>query len=314
MASPAGGTQAIAPDAAEAGRDRRLRPFDFRNPSKMGRDELRRLELTHDTFARTMGTALSSRLRTLVRFELLAVDQMIYDELIRSMPNPTVIAQLTMDPLPGTALLEMSTSSALTLVDRLLGGIGRPGLLRRPTELESALITDLVRHAEGALAGTFEPVLAIEPALRGIEFNPNFVQAANPPEMVVVMSYSMSILEGHRSEGLVTLTYPAALLTTAWELEPATDSPRPALSPGSIPNAALAASLPDLSVPLAARLRSSDISAADLDDLRPGDVITLDHGVDEPVIGVVEGSALVEGRLGRKGKNMALEITQWRTS
>ena len=36
-------------------------------------------------------------------------------------------------------------------------------------------------------------------------------------------------------------------------------------------------------------------------------------GVDEGVLGVVAGLELVEGRIGRKGKNMALQVTNWRT-
>jgi flagellar motor switch protein FliM len=312
LANAAGGSQNALDVVGDSGDGRRLRPFDFRNPSKMGRDNVRRLELTHETFIRNMGAALSSRLRTMVRLELLAIDQVTYDEYVRSMPNPTVIAQIGLAPLPGVAMVEMSTSTALTLVDRLLGGIGKPGVLRRPTELESSLITEVVRHAEAALADTFEPLLAVQAELQGIEFNPNFVQATNPSEMVAVMSYSLAILEGHRSEGLLTLCYPFSLLMPAWEMAPKADERPPALGAGISDTSVLAGSLPEIQVPVTARLRGTDITAAELTDLQPGDVVRLDHRVDEPVLGVVEGSALLEGRLGRKGKNMALEISHWR--
>ena len=310
MAANAGGSIASSTLAAERG-ERRLRPFDFRNPTKMGRDDLRRLELTHETFIRNMGAALSGRLRTMVRLELLAIDQVTYDEFVRSMPNPTVIATVALAPLPGVALLEMSTSTALTLVDRLLGGIGKPGVLRRPTELEASLIEDVARHAESALTETFEPLLEVDASLQGIEFNPNFVQATNPSEMVAVMSYSLAVVEGHRSEGLLTLCYPFSLLMPAWELAP-TEERRPALGTG-VPTAPLADGLVQVGVPLTVRLRGSQITAKELADLQPGDVLALDHGVDEPVIGLIEGSSLIEGRIGRKGKHAALEITRWRS-
>lgn len=292
---------------------RRLRPFDFRNPSKMARDYVRRLELTHETFQRALGAQLSSLLRTMVRLELLAIDQLTYDEYVRAMPNPTVIGQVTVAPLPGFALIEMSTSTALTLVDRLLGGHGSAGMIRRPTELESALITDLMRNAETALAETFEPMLAVEPKVTGVEFNPNFAHGANPSEMVMVMSYSLAIVQGQRSEGLMTVCYPFSMLMPLWEMAPDSDEQRPALGMGEPTPAELLSTLPDVTVPLSVRLRESEICTTDLASLQIGDVLRFDHKVEESVIGSIAGMDLLEGRIGRKGKNVALEISNWRS-
>jgi flagellar motor switch protein FliM len=301
-----------SPTAGVDAADRRLRAFDFRSPSKMPRDHVRRLELTHETFQRAMGAQLSSLLRTMARVELLAIDQVTYDEYVRSMPNPTVVGQISMAPLPGVALLEMSTSTALTLVDRLLGGIGKPGVMRRPTELESRLIQDILREAQGALRETFEPLVDVDARFEAIEFNPNFVQATNPSEMVVVMSYSLSILEGTRSEGLLTLCYPFSMLLPAWELAPETEERPRALGAGE-PATPLASTLPEIALPISIRLRETAVRASEIAQLQPGDVLRFDHKVGDGVLGVVAGLELVEGRIGRKGKNMALQVTNWRT-
>lgn len=292
----------------------RMRPFDFRNPSKMARDHVRRLELTHETFERAMATQLSSVLRTMVRLELLAIDQVTYDEYVRSMPNPTVIGQMSLKPLPGVVLVEMGTSTALTLIDRLLGGIGTTGLVRRPTELELPLIEDVLDIAASALQQTLEPIVAVEAGLDAIEFNPNFAQAVKASEMVMVLSYSLAITQGHPSEGLLTLCYPFSLLNAAWELAPVVDDAKPAADSSELDRAAMAGTFPHLAVPVAVRLRSSAIHASDLAGLQPGDVLRFDHKVDEPVLGFVGGKGLVEGRLGRKGSMAALEITKWRTT
>jgi flagellar motor switch protein FliM len=291
----------------------RLRPFDFRNPSKMARDHVRRLELTHETFQRAMSTQLSSILRTMVRLELLAVDQVTYDEYVRSMPNPTVIGQMSLKPLPGVVLVEMGTSTALTLVDRLLGGIGKSGLMRRPTELETPLLEDLLGVAAAALQQTFEPIVSVEAAVDTLEYNPNFAQAVNASEMVMVLSYSLGIVQGQLSEGLMTICYPFSLLDHAWELAPVAEEPKQGAAADDRERFALEGAVPHLSVPVTVRLRSSSINASDLAGLQPGDVLRFDHKVDEPVLGVVGGKSLVEGRLGRKGSVAALEVTKWRT-
>ena len=71
--------------------------------------------------------------------------------------------------------------------------------------------------------------------------------------------------------------------------------------------------LPDVSMPISIRLRETAIPASEIAELQPGDVLRLDHKVDQGVLGVVAGLELVEGRMGRKGKNMALQVTNWRT-
>lgn len=291
---------------------RRLRPFDFRNPSKMAREHVRRLELTHEVFARLFAGDLSDALRAEVRLELMSIDQVTYDEYIRSMPNPTVMIRITLAPLPGAAVVELSTQTGLTLVDRMLGGMGKPGLMRRLTELEGALLRDLMALALPALEATFEPLIEVTPKIEALEFNPNFLQVASPSEMVMVMSYSLSLVHGSRSEGLLTVTYPFSLLEPATELVTLKESDLPALEAGVPDDSPLTRTLPDVSVPISVRLRSSSVQAKELLGLREGDVLRLDHRVDEDVLGVVAGLVLIQGRIGRKGRNMALQLSNWR--
>ena len=291
----------------------RLRPVDFRSPSKMARDHVRSLELTHEVFARRLGSLLTSALRAVVRVEPVSITQVVFEEYSRALPNPTVVAIVDMPPLPGTALVEVDTSMGLTMVDRMLGGIGQPIGIRRPTELEGSLLKELMQYAITSLIDTFEPLLRIEPALAGMEFNPHFVQTIPNAEMVMVMTYDLAITQGIPSSGLLTLCYPFSLLAPTHEhLETAALPDQPAALEAARGNSPLAATLPHAEIPLSVRLHPSQISATDLASLTPGDVIRLDHRVDEPVLGEVEGAPLIEGRVGRRGRNVALEVSAWR--
>lgn len=301
---------AVLPDRRRE--ERRLRPVDFRAPSKMAREHVRSLELTHELFARRLGSSLTSALRAVTRLELLSISQVTYDEYVRSMPNPTVLTVVTLPPLPSTAVIEVGTRLALTLVDRMLGGIGEPGPMRRPTELETVLLRELMGHATDALADTFEPLTPVQPEIAGLEFNPYFVQTIAPSEMVMVLSYNLAVTQGIRTEGLVTLCYPFATLqpTTDRLTSAAMQEGPPALeaSGGASP---MATCLPATKVDVHVRLRDTEVPAAELATLNPGDVIRLDHRVDEPVLGVVAGEPLVAGRVGRRGRKLALEVTDW---
>ena len=66
-------------------------------------------------------------------------------------------------------------------------------------------------------------------------------------------------------------------------------------------------------MPISIRLRETAVSAYEIAELQEGDVLRFDHKVNEGVLGVVAGLELVEGRIGRKGKNMALQVTNWST-
>src|SRR5690606_11515985 len=111
--------------------------FDFRNPGKMAREQVRSLEVAHETFARRWGSVLTNTLRALVHLELVGVQQLTFEDYVRSMPNPVVLGVVDLPPLPGGALLEINVPMGLTMVDRMLGGLGRPVGVRRPTELEA---------------------------------------------------------------------------------------------------------------------------------------------------------------------------------
>lgn len=284
--------------------------YDFRNPTKLGRERVRRLELLHETFQRSLAARLGNVLRTMVRIEPLAVDQITYDEYVRSMPNPTVIGVFGFADIEGSLIVEMGTSTALTLVDRLLGGPGTLGVGRRPTAVETTLIEDILSTLSPCIDETFEPVLPVRTSLTTIEYNPNFAQAANPAEMTVVMSYGLSTLEGSRLDALMTVAYPFSVLEPAWRAIGDMEEKAPTQELGA-DGPQLRQRMPGVSLELAARLPDSMIAAGELAQLQVGDVLRLDHRIDEPVVGVVAGRPILLGRLGQKNRNVAIEITEW---
>lgn len=288
--------------------------FDFRSPGKLAREYVRSLEVAHETFARRFASGLTNALRSVVHLELTAVQQLTYEDYSRSTPNPTVMGVIGLPPLPGAMLVEMNAQMGLTLVDRMLGGTGRPVSMRRPTELEAALLRDILQHAVNALRETLGPLAEVEPETGSVELNPHLVQAVSPSEMVLVLCYSVAVSHGTRSDGLLTLCYPFALLQPlverlgrhAWEHEQPSQ-------PDSGPLAdRIGARLSSTEVSASVHLRPSAVEAASIAALQPGDVLRLDHRVGEPALVSVAGMPLLECRLGRRGSRRAVQISSWR--
>lgn len=292
--------------------------FDFRRPSKFGREPVRRLEVAHEVFSRRIASAWGSALRALVQLEPLGVDQVSYDDYIRSMPTPSVLATAGLAPLPGAVVIELNAQLGLVLVDRLLGGGvptggARSTEVRRPTQLETLLLRDLLQHPVQALEEALGPIVGTSAEFLGVEYNPQLVQVATPSDMVLLMSYRVTITQGSQAEGMLTVCYPAPtimpvleqLTTQSWMDGPAGD-PSGRDSVG--------ARLDDVNIVLRAGLRETPVAARDIVALRVGDVLRLDHGASEAVHCRVEGVTVLHGHLCRRGRRLAVQVERWATN
>ena len=55
---------------------------------------------------------------------MVSVEQLTYEEFIRSIPNPTVLNVFSLEPFEGKAILEINPSVIFYIIDRLFGGPG----------------------------------------------------------------------------------------------------------------------------------------------------------------------------------------------
>lgn len=289
--------------------------FDFRRPSKFGREAVRRLEVAHEVFSRRIASGWGSALRAPVQFEPLGVDQVSYDDYIRSMPTPSVLATVGLAPLPGAVVLELNAQLGLVLVDRLLGGgvptgAARATEVRRPTQLETVLLHDLLEHPVRALEEALGTIVDTTAELHALEYNPQLVQVAAPSDMVLLLSYRVTISQGSQAEGLLTVCYPSPtimpvldqLTTQSWMDGPDHDPAN---------NDSVGARLDDVTLVLRAGLRETAVPARDLVALQVGDVLRLDHAASETVHCRVEGITVLEGHLCRRGRRLAVQVERW---
>ncbi|MDW8105619.1 MAG: flagellar motor switch protein FliM, partial [Armatimonadota bacterium] len=125
--SPPTGMPGAAP-ATGLGKAERRAPiayevYDFRRPDKFSKDQLRTMQMLHETFARLFSSNLAAYLRAPVHIDLISVEQIPYDEYIRAITN-SLINIFSMQPLSGQALLEIEFDVVISMIDRLLGGPG----------------------------------------------------------------------------------------------------------------------------------------------------------------------------------------------
>lgn len=296
--------QAIREEAAQP----QVRPFDFLRPSKFSKEQLRTIELFHEQFCRTVQNQLSGALRAMVDVEVVSADQLSYGEFVNSMPTPSHITIVTMEPLEGNAVIELSLPLIFSMIDRLAGGPGthRPKT-RELTEIEHALVHSVV---EGILTGFTEAWSSVVPVrFRRVatEMNPQFAQIVSPSEMVMLITFELRV---GPVAGTVSLCIPYLVLEPAMEKLTA-QSYFSSLTESSTPElrAGIASRLSGVSVPVAVELGATELSLGDLLALAPGDVIPLAiRPGSDAVVRVGERHAF-QAQPGTRGNRVAVQVT-----
>src|SRR4030042_4748058 len=132
-----------APETQAMPAQRNIKIYDFKRPDKFSKDQIRTVSIMHETFAHLTTTSLSAQLRSLVHVHVASVDQLTYEEFIRSIPTPTTLAVVDMDPLKGSAILEIDPAITFSIIDRLFGGQGESAKFSRDlTDIEQAVRED----------------------------------------------------------------------------------------------------------------------------------------------------------------------------
>lgn len=277
--------------------------YDFRRPTKLSREHVRTLQMAYESFARMYGTLLSSKLRVVSQVSLIAIEQLTYAEYLEQLENPTVLALIELEPLPGVSIFEFSLSTALASVDHLLGGPGGPQPQRTLTDIETPLIHSLLEQILSEFKTAFEPIAEIRPRLTRVEYNPQFVQASSASEAMIVASFEMRV---GSEDCVATICMPFGSIFTKLQGESAgsslTDVQRTAREQA---HRNMAANLHSTPIDVSVRFESIRMAPSDLIALQPGDIVQLNHSVTTPLAVSSAGITFAHAVPGSAGKRLA---------
>jgi flagellar motor switch protein FliM len=286
-----------------------LKLYDFRRPDKFSKDQMRAIQMIHESFCRTLTTSLSTMVRSMVSVEVVAVDQLAYDEFINSLVQPTVIGILEMYPLSGNAILEVNNQLTFAIIDRLLGGKGEP--LRKPrdlTDIERTVMERVMMKILEHLEESWSTVVDIRFRFETMENNPFFVQVCPGSDMVLLVTMKTQIGE---IQGIMNFCIPYFVI------EPLIDklsSQQWFSSTGRKGTEGaqdiLRNRLQEVSIPLALELGHSIVSLGDILQVQTGDVIRLDGTAKDPLGLRVGNRVKFQCAPGIFNKNYAAQVTE----
>lgn len=308
--SPAGTEAApVARNPTQRTRPReKVTPYDFKRPERVGKEQMRALQTLHEGFGRNFGAALSAMLRSIVEVKLTSVDQLTYSEFVFSLENPTCFNVLSASPLEGSLILDINPSILYPIIDRLLGGgRGTSPMARRPlTEIELRLVSRITKLFLDELHHAWENVLDLKLVVERVESNPQLVQIVPPNEVVVLISFELSIGD---VRGMINLCIPFnSLERVGGKLSANTWSGYSSKSPDPEHVDMLERNLKGVLVELVVRLADTSIRTRDLVGLRVGDIITTEKDVHSPLVVTVEDVPKFIARPGEFKARTAIRI------
>lgn len=294
-------------DIKEESQDKKIKKYDFRNPQKIAKDQLRTLEIIHDNFARLIQTYLSGYLRSAVKVSVLTVDQYAYSEFSNAISNPAFLSVINFRPLSGQIIMDISTNIAFAIIDRLLGGDGKNTSDIRPfTEIEVTLLTKVVNRIINFIVEAWDNVIKLDPYLEKIETNSQFAQIVSPSETVALITLNISIGE---IEGMMNVCIPHIVIepildklsTKFWFSTSKKDITKNEVK-------VIEKRMRNVKVEISAVLGSNIITVGELLDLQNKDVIKLDTKANAGVKIKIGSNYKFIGIPGTKNNKMAVKI------
>src|SRR5574344_2332833 len=288
---------------------RKIKIYDFKRPDKFSKEQIRTVSIMHETFARLTTTSLSAQLRSLVHVHVASVDQLTYEEFIRSIPTPTTLAVINMDPLKGNAILEIDPAITFSMIYRLFGGTGQGTKVQRDlTDIESSVMEGIIVRILANMREAWTQVIDLRPRLGQIETNPQFAQIVPPSEMVVLVTLETKVGD---EEGMMNFCIPyltiepiiSKLSSQFWFSSVRRNSTTQYLS-------TIKGQLSSVDMDVVADIGTINLSIRDVLALRVGDVVRLSNvKVGDPLSLNVGNKKKFYCQPGVVGKKMAVQIT-----
>jgi flagellar motor switch protein FliM len=275
--------------------------YNFRRPDRVSKEQIRSLHFLHDRFARNVATSLSAYLRSATDVNVVSVEQFTYSEFLMSLPDPTAFYALSLPPIDGLGALELNPSIAFAMIDRMLGGTGRPPSLSRAlTEIEQNVVDSVVKLILENLTESWAPIISVHFRIHGRETRPQMLQVAAPNEVFILLVFDIKIAE---TRGMLNLCVPAAVgasFAQGWHGTHREPTPlerrRLFENIGRVPLS--------MSASIGTRLEARELLA-----LRPGDCLSLGRAVRDPIEVFAGRVVKFKGHPVRSSRFVGVEVT-----
>lgn len=282
----------------------RVVPYNFSSAGQISTEQLRAISMLNDLFARNLTHNLSAWLRTRFQVNLVSAEQIIFNEFLLRIPEISYVASVRLEPLGALSVMQIDLGLAPPIIDLLLGGEGRNGVLRELTDIEESILGSVIEIICRELTAAWQPV--------GLSFNFERRQMQTQVARVIpvnekTLCLSFEIRMPH-SSGLLNLAFPAVVANTI--LRRLTSDWSRRRHHASDTRARMEAQTRRIRFGCSLQLPTVRMAARKLENLRPGDVLRFELPATTMPVLRVGGQTLNQAQAVRQGAHRAARIEE----
>ena len=287
-----------------AEQEKKYAKYDFASPRKFTKDRIKMLNGIFENYSRVIGSRLNARLRA-------SCEITVESESPTPPTEGDVLALADVDiketPQEQPVMFYLSTATALSMMDRLMGGEGAvdPNLDSEYsyTELELRLYEDLVQDIIAVLGVSWENYVPIRFTYNRTDVNPTLSQLLGVDETVVIIDLKLQFTN---LAGRMSICFPGDMLMSVFT-EISRENPVRKVA-AEDKSEEIFDGLRDSSLEIVAEMAEAQLTLNDIYHLNVGDVIDLGYSKDSPIYLEIGGYHWFTGRMGTHKKNMAVKI------
>lgn len=283
--------------------------YDLANQDRIIRGRMPTLDIIHDRFIRLFRVTLSNALRKMCNLSVNSTGPLKFSEFMNSLPLPSCLNILRLDPLRGAAVMVIESKLLYALVDSFFGGNDVPYTKiegKDFTPIEIKIARRVVLSAIDDYEKAWEPVYPLKIGYSRTEINPQFVAVVPPSDVVIATTFDVEL---EKVSGTIKIVIPYATLEPIKsKLSVGFQSEQ--LEVDFIWINRIKEQIMGTSANILVKLGEADITLHDLLELSPGDIIQLNTDATMPLDILVEGIPKFKGIPGLLKGNRALKIVE----
>jgi len=284
-----------------------VRPFDLTNQDRVVRGRMPTLDIINDRFAKIYRLSLSGALRRILDVNVCQAEMIKFGEFTRTLPVPTSLHILKLDPLRGHALFMIESRLIFNLVDCFFGGSGKSTYKiegRDFTSIEYKVINKVVKQVLADMEQAWQPVVPIDFNFVRSEVNPQFATIIPPTDVCIVVRYEV---EMDRLMGRMALVLPYSTIEPIRsKLYASYQSDQLEVDAGWV--ARMKKRLYEVPVEILVEFGRTHLKGSELLNMEIGDVIMLDSDLAQPLTVMVQGVQKFKATPGILRGNQAFQV------
>ncbi len=283
--------------------------YDLANQDRIIRGRMPTLDIIHDRFIRLFRVTLSNALRKMANLSVNSTGPLKFSEFMNSLPLPSCLNILRLDPLRGAAVMVIESKLLYALVDSFFGGNDVPYTKiegKDFTQIEIKIARRVVLSAIDDLEKAWEPVYPLKIGYSRTEINPQFVAVVPPSDVVIATTFDVEL---EKVSGTIKIVIPYSTLEPIKsKLSVGFQSEQ--LEVDFIWINRVKEQIMQTTANIVVKLGEASIQVRDLLNLEVGDIIQLDTDATMPLSVLVEGIPKFKGIPGLLRGNRAIRVTE----